>query len=178
MQNQDYVLNNTSYGSDLSYEVGCERLDGKKEMLCGLKGLARWEGNELIDNDKFVIVYQEYGNDKEYQTIQVLWLIDKRKQRFTDDVETYKKIMKEKQEKGRKRKKVDNTKTIATLTYSDKAFDTFARRYYIHFDKQFKGKVITCKKILQYSFTHKKWYNLYFLEFLHKNGKKDLIYLH
>lgn len=67
MQNQDYVLNNTSYGSDLSYEVGCERSDGKKEMLCGLKGLARWEGDQLIDNDKFIMVYQEYKNLKEYK---------------------------------------------------------------------------------------------------------------
>ena len=173
IENPDFILNNTSYGSDLSYVACCESLDGKQAMLCGLKRLARWEGDQLIDVDKCVLVFQTYGDEKAYKIIKVLF--DLGRYRFTDSEDDYKKIMKEKQEKENRRLQRTHSleKTITTLRYSDKLFDIFARKYYNTRGKQFKGKIINFKKKSYRKETY------YFVDYLlDKKGKIDRIYVH
>lgn len=177
MKNQDYVLNNTSYGTDLSYEACCESLVSKDVVACGLKRLTTYDENFYENKDKYALVYQVYGS-KGYQTITTLWLIDYYKKRYTDDEEVYKKIIADREKRNNSRLKTNEPITITMLTYKEKSFDTYARKYYNRFGKQFKGHIINCKKTSSYSFTCKKWYNQYFLEFLHKNGKKETLFLH
>lgn len=166
---QDYILNNTSYGSSLRYKVGCESLDGKKVRMFGLQ--------ELEDINKYALVSKKYGSkDNDYKIISYLWLIDSKKVRFTDDEETYKKIASARASK----KRIDSFEptAITVLTYNEPLFDKFARLYFNKFKKQFKGKVITCKKKQNYSFTCKKLSTTYYVEYIYAKNKVETLYLH
>lgn len=165
----DYVLNNTSYGSSLRYEVGCESLDGKKVIMFGLQ--------ELEDINKYALVSKEYdSNEKDYKIISYFWLIDSNKIRFTDDEETYRKIASARASK--KRIGSFEPTAITVLTYNEPLFDKFARLYFNKFRKQFKGKVITCKKNQFYSYTCKKYSTTYYVEYIYAKNKIQTIYLH